>query len=74
MATEIAIFPLREGHDPHDSSSQTAKVMKETFDTIAQQPGYQRLYWGTEVEDPTVFHLAVDWDSVDDHMSFTKSE
>ncbi|RMZ87824.1 hypothetical protein DV736_g4959, partial [Chaetothyriales sp. CBS 134916] len=74
MATEFVSFPLREGQTPHDPASRTATIIKETFDTIAQQPGFQRLYWGTETENPNILRIAIDWDSVDHHINFTKTE
>lgn len=74
MATEIAIFPLRAGKRPDDASSGPGQVLKDTLDTLTEQPGFQRAYWGREVENPDTFRLFVDWDSVDAHIEFTKKE
>ncbi|RMZ80855.1 hypothetical protein DV737_g2812, partial [Chaetothyriales sp. CBS 132003] len=74
MATEIVTLPLLDGQTPHDPTSRAATIMKETFDTLAQQPGFQRLYWGTESENPNNWRLAIDWDTVDHHINFTKTD
>lgn len=72
MATEIAIFPLREGMTPDDPNSLGGEILKDSFNTLTQQPGFQRAYWGREVENPSTFRLFVDWDSIDANMEFTK--
>lgn len=74
MATEIAIFPLRPGKRPDDASSGAGQVLKDTLETLTEQPGFQRAYWGREAENPDTFRLFVDWDSVDAHIEFTKKE
>lgn len=74
MATEIAIFPMREGQTPNDANSETAQVIGETFATLTQQKGFQRAYWGVEHENPGTFRLFVDWDSVEAHREFIKQE
>ena len=74
MATEIAIFPITEGDLPDDLNTTLGKVFKETIDTVLEQPGAQRAYWGVEVENPTIGRLFIDWDSVDAHLAFIKSE
>lgn len=74
MATEIAIFPLKDGKYPDDSNSAAGQTLKDTLNTLIEQPGFQRAHWGREVENPNIFRLFVDWDSVDAHMDFTKKE
>lgn len=74
MATEIAIFTIKEGDLPDDLSTFVGKAFKGAIHTVIQQPGAQRAYWGIEVENPTNARLFVDWDSYDAHMAFTKSE
>lgn len=74
MATEIAIFPLKDGKYPDDANSAPGQVFKDTMDVVSSQPGFQRAYWGREVENPANLRLFVDWDSVDKHTEFTKSE
>jgi heme-degrading monooxygenase HmoA len=74
MATEIAILPLREGKRPDDANSVTGQALKDVLNTLTEQDGFQRAYWGIEVENPNVLRLFVDWDSVDAHINFTKNE
>lgn len=74
MATEIAIFKLKDGKAPEDSTSAAGQVFKDTLNTLTEQKGFQRAYWGTETENPENFRLFVDWDSVDAHTDFTKTE
>lgn len=74
MATEIAIFPLHDGKYPDDANSAAGQVLKDTLNTLTEQPGFQRAYWGREVENPGTFRLFVDWDSVEKHTEFTKTE
>ncbi|KAJ9651890.1 hypothetical protein H2198_008854 [Neophaeococcomyces mojaviensis] len=74
MATEIAAFNLKDGKRPDDANSAAGQVLRDTLDTLTQQKGFQRAYWGREVENPDRFRLFVDWDSVDAHMDFTKTE
>ena len=74
MATEIAILPLKDGKIPDDANSQPGQALKETLNTLTEQKGFQRAYWGREVENPNVLRLFVDWDTIDDHLSFRKTE
>lgn len=74
MATEIAIFPLKDGKVPDDANSAAGQVLKDTLDTLTEQKGFQQAYWGRELENPGTFRLFVDWDSVDHHIEFTKTE
>jgi len=74
MATEIASFKLKDGKRPDDANSAAGQTLRDTLDTLTQQKGFQRAYWGRELENPDTFRLFVDWDSVDAHMDFTKTE
>lgn len=74
MATEIVIFPIKEGDLPNDLSTPAGKVFQEILHEVLRQPGAQRAYWGAEVENPTNARLFIDWDSVDAHKNFMNSE
>ena len=74
MATEIAIFSLKEGQVPDDANSRAGQILRDTLDMLTEQKGFQRAYWGRELENPGTFRLFVDWDSVDDHINFTKAK
>jgi hypothetical protein len=54
--TEIATLFLKPGTDIEDPANTIAH---ETFSTISSQPGYQRAYWGRELEDESIVQLFV---------------
>ena len=58
-ATELATIPLTSGAEIEDPASPAGKVWQSALDTIAQQDGFQRAYWGREVENPSVLQLFV---------------
>lgn len=58
-ATEIATFPVAAGATIEDSSSSAGKAWQSILDTVAAQDGYQRLYYGREVENPSVVQLLI---------------
>lgn len=74
MATEIVIFPLREGKKTDDTNNAVRQGLKDLFDTLKDQNGFQRAYHGQEIENPNTFRLFVDWDSPEAHEEFTKNE
>ncbi|KAI9877432.1 MAG: hypothetical protein M1830_003917 [Pleopsidium flavum] len=69
-ATEIAILPLLPGSQIEDPSSNAGKVWTDTINTVSQQDGFQRAYWGRRIENPSEVQLLIDWDSVDAHKKF----
>lgn len=74
MATEAAVFTLLDGKRPDDANSTAGQVWKETLETLTEQKGFQNAYWGREVENPDRLRLFVDWESVEAHINFTKTE
>lgn len=58
-ATELATIPLASGAAIEDSNSPAGKVWQSTLDTVSQQDGYQRIYYGREVENPSVLQLFI---------------
>lgn len=56
--TEIASITLKPGAEI-EGSSETAKVWKQTIETIREQEGYQRLYYGRAVEDEGLLMLFI---------------
>lgn len=58
-ATEIATLPLSSGANIEDPSSAAAKVWQATLDTVSQQDGFQRAYYGREVENQSVVQLLI---------------
>lgn len=72
-ATEIAHFPIDATANLEDPQSPSGAIWQSTLDTISQQDGYQRLYWGRRIEDPHLITFLVDWDSVEAHKNFQNS-
>ncbi|KAI4285260.1 MAG: hypothetical protein L6R38_000797 [Xanthoria sp. 2 TBL-2021] len=70
MATEIATIPLQPGVDLEDPNFAAGKVLENTFSVLREQDGYQRAYHGRQVENPNIWQLLVDWDSVEAHKKF----
>ena len=74
--TEIAIFPLKSTVNLKGVSGDPTP--KTTWDnilnTVLDQDGAQRAYWGMEEENPSTLRLFVDWDSLDHHKKFMQSE
>jgi len=48
-----AYITLKPGVDI-ESSTQEAKTWQETLATVAAQDGYQRAYYGRQLEDPSI--------------------
>lgn len=69
-ATEIAVIGLVPGANIEDPNSSAGTVWQDTLTTVLDQDGAQRAYWGRQVENPSVLHLFVDWDSVEHHHKF----
>ena len=74
-ATEIGICYLKPGTDPvGNPDSAEGKVMKDALSLVLQQKGAQRAFAGKEEENPNIVRLFIDWDTIEDHVNFTKSE
>ena len=58
-ATEIATLPLIAGATIEDSDSSAGKVWQSTLDTVSAQDGFQRAYYGREVENQSVVQLLI---------------
>ncbi|TVY85473.1 hypothetical protein LSUE1_G000171 [Lachnellula suecica] len=70
--TECATIILKPGVDI-ESNTPEADLWKQTLSTVSQQPGYLRAFWGCQLEDPSVLHLLIDWESLDAHNAFNAS-
>ncbi|KAI9738796.1 MAG: hypothetical protein M1834_008303 [Cirrosporium novae-zelandiae] len=73
MATEFCITAITPGAKLGDKTTRAGKTWASILECIAKQPGYQRIYWGYEVEHENNVDLLVDWDSVDAHKRFMAS-
>lgn len=58
-ATEIATLPLFAGATIEDPDSPAGKVWQSTLDTVSAQDGFQRAYYGREVENQSVVQLLI---------------
>ena len=56
--TEIAYISLKSGVELV-GDSPTAKAWADTLKTIQAQDGYQRLHWGTAMEDESLLMLLI---------------
>lgn len=58
-ATEIATLPLFAGATIEDPDSPAGKVWQSTLDTVSAQDGFQRAYYGREVENQGVLQFLI---------------
>ena len=58
-ATEIAFLPLTAGANIEDSSTAAGKIWRDTLDTVSQQDGFQRAYYGRQVENQSMLDFFV---------------
>ncbi|KAH7141517.1 hypothetical protein B0J13DRAFT_596402 [Dactylonectria estremocensis] len=72
--TEFSYVTLNEGADAFDESTDAGKVLANALDTVLRQPGAKRVYTGLEIENPSNLWLFLDWESVDHHLDYRKSE
>lgn len=70
--TEVVSLPLKAGVslNPNDD---TGTIFQDALTTLLDQPGVQRVCWGTEIETPSSLRLFVDWDAVASHEQFQKA-
>lgn len=70
MFIERAEFPVVEGKE-----AELAAVLKDKAVAIlAAAPGCSSVKAGRGVEDPSKFILVLEWDQVESHTAFTKTE
>lgn len=72
--TEFSYFTLTRDVDALDASTDTGKAIALAVDTALKQPGARRSYVGAEIENPLNFWLFLDWESIEHHMNYQKSE
>ncbi|TVY37514.1 hypothetical protein LSUB1_G003464 [Lachnellula subtilissima] len=71
--TECATITLKPGIDLETSGTDSAQAWSETLSTVAKQAGYQRSYWGRQLENPNIVVWLIDWDSLAAHQTFMAS-
>jgi len=72
--TEIAICPLKAGAAIGDPDSHEASVLNNVLESLRATDGVQQLHFGTQMEDPTNLVILQDWETVEHHQGFMKSE
>ena len=58
-ATEVVSFPLPAGAEIKNPDSAAGKVFKDVLGTLFQQEGYQRSYFGRQVENSNTIDLYI---------------
>ncbi|CAM1509556.1 Fc.00g032950.m01.CDS01 [Cosmosporella sp. VM-42] len=71
--TEFSYFAAKAGVDLSDKSQPAYQALLLAVDTALSQPGAQRVYYGLEVENPSNVWLFLDWDRMEDHMNYRKT-
>ncbi|TVY43477.1 hypothetical protein LOCC1_G003783 [Lachnellula occidentalis] len=87
--TECAIITLKPGVDLETSGTDSAQAWSETLSTVSKQTGYQRSYWGRQLENPNIVLLLIgtfplpttsttstydtNWASLSAHQAFMNS-
>lgn len=57
--TEFVVAPLQAGTEIGDPDNAGAKAIKECGDTLSKTAGVQQIHFGTQVENPSNFQMAV---------------
>lgn len=52
--TEIALLYVKPDATIEDSSSPSGQQLRKVFDFVAGQKGFQRQYYGRQLEDPNL--------------------
>ncbi|KAL1723819.1 hypothetical protein EV715DRAFT_245353 [Schizophyllum commune] len=68
--TEVSVLPLVDGSDLRDPNNRTAVALKECFDVVDKQDGFQQYHLGQAVEDTSTLVGFIDWDSLDNHLAW----
>jgi len=68
-ATELAFIGLKPDVDL-DPTAAGGQIWKEVLSVVASQEGYQRAYFGRQLEHPDILLLVIDWDDVSSHEKF----
>jgi len=71
--TEVAYITLKAGVDIEKVGTPEHQLWEESMTTVSSQEGYQRAYFGLQLESPNTTILFIDWDSVSAHQKFTDS-
>ena len=71
-ATEIAVIFLKPDATIEDASSPAGQQFAKCRDVLKVQKGYQRQYWGRQMEDPKLLIWTIDWFVTEGSTSVTR--
>ena len=69
MVIEIATISVRK-----DAEADFVKDFTSGVEILKRQPGCHGLRWGKRVEPDLAFVLEVEWNEIEDHFNFRKTE
>lgn len=72
--TEFAYFGVKPGSKILDDSTWEGRYMTQEWETACLQPGAHRAYWHLQIEDPSKLVGFLDWDEVENHHNWLKTE
>lgn len=71
---EVGMMHIQPGKTPMDPTTPDGKILTHAWQAItAASGGPQRVYWGTELANPSRIWAFFDWESVAQHEAFAKS-
>ncbi|ERF75337.1 hypothetical protein EPUS_00130 [Endocarpon pusillum Z07020] len=71
--TEIAVLTLKPDTPIEDISTPAGQIFNQMLNSIKSQSGFQRQYWGRQLENPNHLVFSIDWDSITSHTSWMSS-
>lgn len=57
--TEICFLPLLDGAKLEDPDSDDSRVLRTALSTLEDQDGFQKAYYGRQIENPEILQLHV---------------
>ena len=69
MVTEVFVFKINPEKD-----AEFEQMYADAAPVLRRQPGYQSDRLMRAIERPEEYILAVEWDSMEAHLAFTKAE
>jgi len=57
--TEFALLPMKAGSDIHDKNNQAAKTLDAFGPIVTRQDGYEDMWLGSVVENPSELQLLI---------------
>lgn len=71
---EVGQMGVQAGKTPMDASTPDGILLLDAWKAVTTAPGGPaRVYWGTEVEDPSRIWAWFDWSSLEEHQEFAES-